>query len=68
MNKRKDECQFCKSRSCYHRIVRKIPPLYDEVFCSKHVKEGYDECDSILGKGNGIMRSHISSTGKLKRD
>lgn len=66
MKKRKDECQFCSSRSCYTRIVRFEDPIYDEVFCHKHMDEAHQKCNEVLGIGKN-MRHHISSTGKMSR-
>lgn len=66
--KRKDECQFCKSRFCYNRIYRYEIPRYDEVFCNKHIEEGQNKADEVLGKrGSKVLRTHQSSTGKLSR-
>jgi hypothetical protein len=66
--KRKDECQFCTRRACYNQIYRLEIPLYDEVFCSIHIDEAGREADRILGgRGSKIMRTHRSSTGKLRR-
>jgi len=65
--KRKDECLFCNSRSCYTRILRKDEPVYDEIACSKHISELEKHSDKALGIKNGIMRNYISSTGKMKR-
>ncbi len=67
MKKRKDECLICKSRNCYSRIVREESPYYDEVACTRHNIEMGKHSDITLGKGNGIYRHYISSTGKLKR-
>jgi len=67
MKKRKDECQFCTSRSCHNRIYRKEEPKYDEVYCYKHIREAEVKVDEILGRNNGISRTHQSSTGKLRR-
>lgn len=68
MKKRKDECQFCTSRSCYHQIFRDEEPRYDEVYCSKHIEEATQKCDEILGgRGSGIIRTHVSGTSKKKR-
>ena len=66
MKKRKDECQFCSSRSCYTRIFREESPKYDEVLCNKHLKEGHNKCNEVLGVGKNL-RTHQSSTGKLSR-
>ena len=70
-NKLINECQFCKSRFCYHRLVRTEPPLYDEVYCDKHIDEGEAEADRVLGTRNGTlksyMRTHISGTGIQRR-
>ena len=65
--KRKDECFTCTSRACYTRVVRENDPKYDEVACRKHIKELEHHADEMLGSGNGIIRSHISSTGYQKR-
>ncbi len=64
---RKDQCKFCNSRSCYTRIVRFEEPFYDEVACSKHISDLEKHSDKTLGIKNGIIRTHISSCGKLKR-
>lgn len=61
-----NECQFCKSRFCYHRIVRTEDPTYDEVYCNKHIHEAEDEADRVLGNTRH-MRAHISGTGIQKR-
>lgn len=65
--KRKDECQFCKSRRCHKQIYRLEAPLYDEVYCNKHCNEAEKACDEVLGKKNGVMRTYRSSTGNLIR-
>ena len=67
MKKRKDECQICTSRSCYHRIYREENPKYDEVYCDSHIKEAEELSDKILGINNKIYRTFQSSTGKLSR-
>lgn len=67
MAKRKDECLFCNKRSCHIRIVRVEEPKYDEVACSNHIEDLEKHSDEILGYKNGVMRSHITSSGQLKR-
>jgi predicted metal-binding protein len=68
MNKRKDECLFCTSRKCHTRIVRQEKPSFDEIACDNHSKELYKFANLALGgKGSGVFRHHISSTGILKR-
>jgi len=67
MKKRKDECQLCSSRSCYHRIYRTEEPKYDEVYCDKHIKDAEALSDKILGINNKIYRTFENSTGKLWR-
>ena len=67
MKKRKDECLFCTSRSCYHRIVRLERPCYDEIACIVHITDGEKHSDATLGKGNGIFRSYISGNSKKRR-
>ena len=67
MKKPKNQCQFCKSRKCGFQIYRDEVPKYDEVYCIKHCDEAEKECDRVLGKKNGIMRTYRSSTGNLSR-
>lgn len=67
MKNRKDECLCCNSRSCRTRIVRLEAPAYDEIACKIHIDALEEHADEVLGRGNGIYRHHISSTGNLKR-
>lgn len=67
MKKRKDECLFCKNRKCYTRIVRVESPSYDEIACDRHITELEKHSDEMLGKGNGIMRHHLSGNTQQKR-
>lgn len=60
---RKDQCLFCASRKCYHRIVT-IDYGYDEIVCSRHIKELEQHADETL---NGKLRCNIESTGQVKR-
>ena len=65
--KRKDECLFCKKRICNVRVVTD-DMRYDEIACYEHQNDLYQHADEVLGgKGSGIYRHHISSSGKLKR-
>jgi len=66
MKKRKDECLFCTSRSCYERVVssQDKAQLYDEVACNKHIKDLHKHSDEIAPK---IIKYFNSSTGKQKR-
>lgn len=66
MKERKDECLFCSSRSCYSQIFRDEEPKYDEVFCEKHINEGYENASKTLNEGIHL-RTHRDSTGKLSR-
>ena len=63
---RRDQCLFCKSRSCYTKIYTD-DFRYDEVACDKHVHDLEKHSDKVLGKNNGVMRTHLSGTSKLKR-
>ena len=65
MEKRKDECLFCTSRSCYTKIISE---KYQEIACSKHISDLEKHSDEKLGSENGVKRIHQSSTGKVKRD
>jgi hypothetical protein len=67
MKKRKDECLFCSSRTCSTRIYRREIPIYDEIACGKHVSDLEKHSDEVLGTKNGIMRTHVQTTGKFKR-
>lgn len=63
-----NECQFCRNRFCYNRIVREEAPFYDEVYCNKHIREGEQEADRILGgHGSKVYRIHINGTGIQRR-
>jgi hypothetical protein len=68
MGKRKDECLFCNSRSCYFQIYRFEEPVYNEIACSKHITDLEKHSEKVLGTNNGIKRTHLTSTGKLKRN
>ncbi len=65
--KRKNQCQFCGSIHCFHQIYRDEEPKYDEVYCNNHIKEAENACNEKLGKGNGVLRSYRSSTGRISR-
>jgi hypothetical protein len=58
-----NECLFCRSRFCYERVVSKDME-YDEVACTKHVKELHKHSDITAP---GVMKSFISGTGIQKR-
>jgi len=66
MRKRKDECLFCTSRSCFERVVSSGDngQLYDEIACPEHVKDMYKHSDRKAPK---VMKHFISSTGRQKR-
>ena len=64
MNKRKDECLFCTSRTCYTKIIAKN---YQEIACSKHISDLEKHSDEKLGRKNGVKRIHQTSIEKLKR-
>jgi hypothetical protein len=63
---RKDQCKFCTSRSCYVRIYTD-DLSYDEVACNKHIIDLEKHSDRVLGRGNGVMRTHVTGTSKKKR-
>ncbi len=67
IEKKKNECQFCKSIHCFQQIYRDEEPKYDEVYCNKHIKEAEKACDEVLGIGNGLVRTHRSSSGRISR-
>lgn len=64
MKKRKDECLFCSSRSCYTKIISE---KYQEISCSKHISDLEKHSDEKIGRNNGVKRIHQSSTAKVKR-
>lgn len=66
MKKRVDECLFCRSRSCYTKICTD-DFIFDEVACNNHILDLEKHSDKVLGKDNGVMRSHVTSTARLKR-
>lgn len=63
--KRKDECLFCGSRSCYDRIVSADDgKTYDEIACREHSLDLYKHYRETAPL---VLKYFISSTGKLKR-
>jgi hypothetical protein len=40
---------------------------YDEVACNKHIIDLEKHSDRVLGRGNGVMRTHVTGTSKKKR-
>ena len=65
---RKDQCKLCTSKSCYFRIHSVTEGYnYDEVACRRHSRDLEIDADNVLGRNNGVVREHISSTGKLYR-
>ena len=72
---RKNECLHpeCQSRACYERIVRVVyhvgerVTVFDEISCSKHVDYLYERANLALGRGEPVMRNHISSSSHLTR-
>lgn len=66
MRKRKDECLFCTSRSCFERVVSSGDngQLYDEIACTRHVSELHRHSDK---KAPGVKKNFISSIGRQKR-
>lgn len=61
-----NQCLFCNSRQCHTRIYTDNMG-YDEVACSKHIKELEHHADETLGSHNGVLRWHHSSSGFLTR-
>ena len=65
MKKRKDECLFCTSRSCYERVVSSDNgQTYDEISCQDHIKDLHKHSDDAAP---GVMKHFISSTGRMQR-
>ena len=60
---RKDECLICGSRRCHTRIYTD-DLTYDEVACSKHISMLEKNADI---RKPGVMKTHLTSTGLLKR-
>jgi hypothetical protein len=65
--KRKDECLFCNSRSCYERLFSFVDggKTYDEIACRQHVEDLYKH--AYGRKTSGVRICSMSSTGKHKR-
>jgi hypothetical protein len=61
MAHRKDECAFCRSRTCYARIVAAD---FDEVACLDHMRDLERHADRVLA---GQKRRHIVSSAPLRR-
>lgn len=66
MKKRKDECLFCTSRSCFDRVVSSEDDgnAYDEIACMDHIQDLYKHSDKTVP---GVMKIFASSTGQVKR-
>ncbi len=63
MVKRKDECLFCKKRSCYERVVSVDGGWqYDEVACENHVLDLRKHSDKV-----NCRKHFISSACPQKR-
>lgn len=64
-----NECFKCRNRFCSTGIISTDDngEAFNEIACSKHTDDLYKQADKVLGKGNGVMRMHISSTGILSR-
>ncbi len=66
---RKDECLFCSSRRCTHRVVssdiKDFPwsREYDEIACRKHMRDLYKHAD-LNCKGTKI---YMETTGRYCR-
>ena len=67
MKKRKDECLFCTSRKCGERVVSvdDEEEHYDEIACTKHMKDLHKHSDV---KAPGIVKIFSSSTGRQVRN
>lgn len=57
--KRKDECDFCRSRKCHNRIVS-YDLSYDKIACKNHIEQLYEDSKHIKGRD-------MFSTAKLRR-
>lgn len=64
-----NECFKCKNRFCSVGIIScdDNGNAFNEVACAKHTDDLYKEADRILGKDNGVMRLHVSTTSTLSR-
>jgi hypothetical protein len=60
------KCLFCRSYKSHLRIVTP-DGVFDEVACRKHIDDLYSYANQTLGKNNGIVRMHETSTGILFR-
>ena len=67
--KRSNECFKCRNRFCANGIISIIDKgeSFNEIACSKHTDDLYKYADKVLGKNNGNLRLHISTTGTLSR-
>ncbi len=70
---KRNQCLFCKKTKCSVRIVRthgmepkENDTVYDEIACAGHVKELEKHSDMKLGRGNGVVRAHVSG-GRYRR-
>lgn len=64
--RRRDQCRFCTSRSCYTAIYTE-DRTFDEVACSRHIRALELHADAVLGSP-GKLRTNLSSTGRQSRE
>jgi len=67
--KRSNECFKCRNRFCANGIISIIDKgeSFNEIACSKHTDDLHDYANAVLGKNNGNLRLHVSTTGTLSR-
>ena len=69
MKKKPNECFKCKSWGhCSHHVFRLEEPYFNEIACDRHIEDLFKHADEVLGTGNGIFRTHRSSTGSVSRN
>ena len=60
-------CFECGKYKCYYKIVCYSQP-WEFAACGDHINALEKKADRELGKRNGVMRTHVSSTSPVKRE
>lgn len=60
-------CFKCKKIKCHTKIIC-YEPAWEFGACDDHIKDLEQKSNTELGKGNGVMRNHITSTSPVKRE
>ena len=65
-----NECFMCRNRFCANGVISVADKgdSLNEIACQKHTDALYEKANEVLGKGNGVERLHVGTTGTLSRN